>query len=315
MFDLPILIIKHPASDINFYNDILTRFTNKQSCQGGANALQQLDAKQVHLVVIESDLGDMSGLEVAEVIRTIETASDHFTYIILIDTLSSHHSDESFAEIVDALLPRDRKHNLGQAVMVGCRLSGQINSIQQTNKRLSKSNLELQKGQLLDPTTGLGNQRFAQQSIKDVIRQIESRGGAACVVLLSIENFRPLLDKYDERIKDEYIVAVTDKLLRLVRPMDIVTYYQAGVFALILLQSDIKDCSAESYQRIFNGLNERSVATAAGYLDINLAMSICASNADFGAPDPEKLLDTAFKNLDKARHSNSIAVEHLSPAA
>ena len=61
--------------------------------------------------------------------------------------------------------------------------------------------------------------------------------------------------------------AVSDRLGHLVRPLDVVTYFDTGIFALILNQPTIEHCTAACYQRIYDGLRLRSFSTRAGFLD------------------------------------------------
>ncbi|MFT7688931.1 MAG: sigma-B regulation protein RsbU (phosphoserine phosphatase), partial [Candidatus Azotimanducaceae bacterium] len=112
---------------------------------------------------------------------------------------------------------------------------------------------------------------------------------------------------------DELIVSVSEKLQHLIRPMDIVTYYGPGKFALVLLQPSIEHCTAECYKRIFDGVRLKSYKTAAGFLPANIAMSLCASHAENGPPNPQLLIESAQKHSELAYQSNAIYVHHLTP--
>ncbi|MFT5212085.1 MAG: diguanylate cyclase (GGDEF)-like protein [Flavobacterium sp.] len=310
MHNLPIVTIKKPDTSTDIYDDLLSRFEDKQYCSGGVDGLQKLEAAPAHVVIIEADTEDLSGLEIAEAIREIDDESKHFSYIILIGDNSDEDLNES---CIDAHIPFVKIDKLSLMVAIGCRLSHQINSLQALNSDLNTSNKILQKGQLLDPLTGLGNRRYAEQSLRDAIRQIESRGGAVCFLLVSVHNYQETIDQYDEKIADELIVSVSEKIQHLVRPMDIVTYYGPGEFALVLLQPTIEHCTADCYKRIFDGVRLKRYQTAAGFLPANIAMSLCASHADNGPPNPQLLIESAQKNSETAFQSDTIFVHHLTP--
>ena len=198
-------------------------------------------------------------------------------------------------------------------VAIGCRLSNQINSLQDLNKELNTSNQILQKGQLLDPLTGLGNRRYAEQILSDSIRQIESRGGAVCFLLISVHNHQETIDSYDENIANELIVSISEKIQHLIRPMDIVTYYGPREFALVLLQPSIEHCKADCYKRIFDGVRLKSYQTAVEFLPANIAISLRASHAENGPPNPQILIESAQRNSEAAFQSDAIYVHHLTP--
>jgi diguanylate cyclase (GGDEF)-like protein len=176
---------------------------------------------------------------------------------------------------------------------------------------LTEEREHLLRGQLLDSLTGLGNRRLAEQSLRDAIRHVESRGGAACLLMISVGNYDEVLASHDETIANELIIAVAERIGSLVRPMDVTTYFAPATFAVILIQPSIDQCTAACYQRIFDGVGLKSYKTSVGFQAVNIAMSICATHAEAGAPDPEKMITVARCNLETALSNQSIVVEHL----
>jgi diguanylate cyclase (GGDEF)-like protein len=171
----------------------------------------------------------------------------------------------------------------------------------------------LRKGQLLDPLTGLGNRGYAEQALNDTIRQVESRGGAACIVMISVHNYEEVKEAYDTSIAGELIVNVSERIQRLVRPLDVVTYFSPGLFALVLIQPNIEQCTAECYERIFDGVRLKSYTTTAGFQPVSIGMSICAATADTGAPTMDNMIKFATKELDESVRTESIMVHHIIP--
>jgi len=312
MNDFPIVTIKNSSTPQVIYDDLMLSYSNITYCTGGVDGLQILEQSPAHVVIIESETDDLSGLEIAEAIREIDDDANHFTYIIIVGDLPI---EDLVKYGIDAHIPLNRMHSLTHLISVGCRLANQIKSLQEINKDLRNSNQILQKGQLLDPLTGLGNRRYAEQILQDSIRQIESRGGAVCFLLISVHNFEETIEKYDGKIADQLIVSISEKIQHLIRPMDIVTYYGPGQFALVLLQPTIEHCTAECYQRIFDGVRLKSYKTSAGFLPANIAMSLCASHAENGPPNPQRLIESAQENSEVAFQNDAIYVHHLTPVA
>ena len=264
------------------------------------------------VIIIEAELDDMTGLELAEAIKDIDAERNHFSYTLLLEKTGSKAVQIELAIHVDGWCPVKDEIMIQRMTLAGARISEQINGLSARNSLLQSQCDALQYGQLLDPLTGLGNKQYAEQILKDSIRQVESRGGAVCFLMLSINNYQELFDKHDKRIAYELVVAVSKRIRRLVRPMDIVTYFEEGKFAVILLQPTLEQCTAECYQRIYDGVRLKSFQTALGFLTPDIAMSICASEAETGPPNMETLIDTAKHNLNQANISNQVVVSHLS---
>jgi diguanylate cyclase (GGDEF)-like protein len=314
MFDHQIIIVRHPDSDPTPYERALAKFSRLKIATSAVDALQFLEDSPAHVAIVETQCADMSGIEIAEAIRDIDEDANHFTYICLVGDEIEEALTQAAVETVDLHI-KQADTTLTAITLAGQRIAGRINALGALNVELREKNFELQKGQLLDPLTGLGNMRMAEQSLDDSIRQIESRGGAVCVLILAVTNLNDVIAQYDQRIGDELIQAVAEKIKHLVRPLDIVTYIEDGRFAMILLQPSIEHCTAECYQRIYDGVRLKTFKTAAGFVSADIAMSICASHAENGPPAPETLLNGAATGLFEAVRNSKVVVNHLTPAA
>lgn len=307
-----IVVVSKPNADVTLYRNALSLFNNKKIYYSAFEALQWLEENPGSVIIIEAELDDMTGLELAEAIKDIDAERNHFSYTLLLEKTGSKAVQIELAIHVDGWCPVKDEIMIQRMTLAGARISEQINGLSARNSLLQSQCDALQYGQLLDPLTGLGNKQYAEQILKDSIRQVESRGGAVCFLMLSINNYQELFDKHDKRIAYELVVAVSKRIRRLVRPMDIVTYFEEGKFAVILLQPTLEQCTAECYQRIYDGVRLKSFQTALGFLTPDIAMSICASEAETGPPNMETLIDTAKHNLNQANISNQVVVSHLS---
>ncbi|MBV1877126.1 MAG: diguanylate cyclase [Pseudomonadales bacterium] len=314
MFEVPIVIIKKTTTDEKFFATLLAAFPDKRYYSSGIQALQSLEQNPAALAVIESETEDMEGIEIAEAIRDIDAEASQFTYIVIYGGEPTPMLEHAFSLYVDANIPATLPHTLSQVVAAGCRLSKEIGTIKNHNLQLQASNQELEHSQLLDPLTGLGNRKYAELCLRDSIRQIESRGGAVCVLVISILNLPAIVKRYDNQIGKNLVVAIGEKITNLVRPLDLVSYYKPYHFVLVLTQPNIENCTAACYQRIYEGIKLKSFPTAAGFLNADIAMSICASHAEHGAPDPDHLMKIAEQHLELSQQQENIYVHHLTPA-
>lgn len=314
MFDSPVVVVKGEQSVVDFFDDNLKKFINSRVCSGAVNTLQLLEDSPASVVITDTHVGDMSGLELAEAIRDIDEERGHYTYIILIGAVGHDTvQQESFHKAVDALTGTKRVDVLEHLALAGARISSRINELKEDNDALHHLCTDLRKGQLLDPLTGMGNREYADQALNDTIRQIESRGGAVCLVMISVHNYEEVKAAYDTKIAGELIVSISERIQSLVRPLDVVTYFSPGHFALVLMQPTIEQCTADCYTRIFDGVRLKSYTTTAGYQPVTIGMSICAATADAGPPNQDKMIDIVMNNLDESVRTESIMVHHIKP--
>ncbi|MCZ6501131.1 MAG: diguanylate cyclase [Gammaproteobacteria bacterium] len=313
MFDLPIVVVKGGDSILDFFDHELIKFTNNRVCYGAVNALQVLEDAPASVVITEVDVGDMTGIELAEAIRDVDSESDHYTYVILIGAVNHRMvENDIFHENIDVITGTKRVDILNHLTLAGGRISKQLTSLMVSQTALQRLCNDLRKGQLLDPLTGLGNRNFAEQALHDSIRQIESRGGAVCFLMISMLNYESVKESYDTTIAGELVVSVSEKIQALVRPLDVVTYYAPGQFALILMQPSIEQCTAECYQRIYEGVKLKSYSTSVGFQSVDIAMSVCAGGAESGAPNENLMIATAIENLDASFAKDCIMMKHIS---
>jgi len=314
MFDLPIVVVKGSAPTLDFFGKDLLKFSNNRVCFGAVNALQILEDEPAAVVITEMDVDDMSGIELAEAIRDIDAERNHFTYIIPFGAVNQERVQQNeFHAAIDAFTGTRRPDVLEHLTLAGARISQQINELNESNAALQSLCNDLRKGQLLDPLTGLGNRELADNALHDTIRQVESRGGAVCLVMISVANYEEVKLNYDTSVAGELVVAISQRIQNLVRPLDVVTYFSPGLFSLILMQPTIEQCTASCYERIFDGIRLKSYTTTAGYQPVSIGMSICAATTEAGAPSQQMMIDIATKNLDQSVRTESIVVHHIKP--
>jgi len=315
MFDPPVVVVvKGGNSILDFLDDGLMKISNNRVCFGAVNALQVLEDAPANVVIMEMDAVEMTGFELAEAIRDIDEERNHFTYLILVGAMDHERVLlDDFHQVIDAVTGTKRVDVIEHLTLAGARISLQMNALHASNDSLQHLCNNLRKGQLLNPLTGLGNREYAEQALNSTIRQVESRGGAACIVMISVHNYEEVKETYDTSIADELIVKVSERIQRLVRPLDVVSYFSPGLFALVVIQPNIEQCTAESYNRIFDGLRLKSYTTKAGFQSVSIGMSICAATAETGAPTMDNMIKFARKELDESVRTESIMVHHIIP--
>jgi len=83
--------------------------------------------------------------------------------------------------------------------------------------------------------------------------------------MLAITNFNDVVQSHNQHIADELVIAVSEKINHLVRPLVIVSYCEDGQFTLILVQPNIENCTTECYGRLYDGVGLKSYGASAGF--------------------------------------------------
>lgn len=310
----PILLVSPVASSIA-YEAILRRnnFLNIAHCSDAVSALQYLEKNPAHVIVSEVEMSDMDGFELTNHLREIERTEQRFSYVILVTKQPVHNKVElSWQSKVDAIISREvLPFRLVPQIMSGERIASQMNRLLSENHELSQRCNQLEVGQLLDPLTGLGNRKQAVKGLEDTIRQIEARGGAVCLLMISVRNLLEIEQSHNEQIVEELITGLASKIRRLVRPLDIVTYFGSGLFAVIMQHNQLHDCTPESYQRIFNGVSLKHFPTKAGFINPKVVIGACGASAETGPPKVDVIIQTATANLDESDRTGEMCVTVL----
>ena len=138
MFDLPVVLVKGQNSNLDFFDDVLIKFTNCLVYSGAVNALQALEDAPANVVIMETDVDEMTGIELAEAIRDIDEDRNHFTYIILIGAINPEQvRKDSFHLIIDAVTGTKRADVMEHLALAGAPTMG--NMIKFTTKELDES--------------------------------------------------------------------------------------------------------------------------------------------------------------------------------
>ena len=288
-------------------------FFNVQFCKGSFDAMQFLENNPTQILLMAWHMEDLDKLELAAHVKEMDNELIRYTYIILYASESPDDDiKKAFGNSIDGFLLKQNLHSQLPYMMYAAEsITNEFDRLLNVVHDLDMECKSLKSGQLVDPLTGLGNHRQAVQSLSDTIRQIESRGGAVCFLLIEVVNYPQVLEEHSVVVANELMIAVSKRLQQLVRPLDVVTYFENGRFAVILLQPSIEQCTPDCYRRIFDGIRLKSYMTPAGYISISIGMSISASEALTGQPEPDVIIRLAEDNLARSITTGEIQVTFL----
>jgi PleD family two-component response regulator len=310
--DIPILVV----DDAKFSSAIIAKalrsggFSNVRFTNNPLQALRSAEKRPAQILIADWLMPSMDGLELTRRIKKIDESIDHFTYVMLLTARDDIQAmNEAFQEGVDDFLNKaNLRGQLLPRVFSAQRIAERQNELIRTNRLLRKKVRELTTTDLVDPVTGLGNMKFTLERIRDVTREVDARGGAACLLLVGINNLDVIESQYDRPVVDELMSGISAKMRQLVRPLDVVTRPEANMFAVSMLQPSIENCTSSSFRRIFDNLYMHSFKTSEGFIPVVVGVSLVAADPLTGLPDPKTFMRTGFEALSRSYETGVIIV-------
>jgi len=316
--DIPILVI----DDAKFSSAIIAKvlraggFNNVRFTNNPLEALRSIEKRPAQIIIADWLMPAMDGLELTGKVKKLDEANNHHTYVMLMTARDEFEAlQTAFDAGVDDFLNKAHiRTQLLPRIVAASKITERHNNLMKTNRHLQRKVKELQTTDLVDPVTGLGNLKFTMERLEATLTESETRGGAACLLLVGLNNLDVIRNQYDSSSIDELLSGISAKIRHLVRPLDIVTHPETNVFAVTTLQDNLDNCTSQSFRRIFDSLYMHSFRTSQGYIPVVVGVSITAADASTGHPRAKEFLEFAYQGLSKSFETGIISVRLFDPA-
>ncbi|MCI2422338.1 diguanylate cyclase [Saccharopolyspora sp. K220] len=155
------------------------------------------------------------------------------------------------------------------------------------------SNTHLEHLALHDPLTGLANRTLFRNRLQHELAQLDGQEGAVAVLVIDLDELKPINDTYGHAAGDHVILAAADELLGVARPADTVARIGGDEFAIVRLATDAQ--AAEHFRdHIAQRLRaEREI----GQWRLKIRGSVGLATTTDPATPPEVLLHDADRNM------------------
>ncbi len=308
--DVPILVV----DDAKFSSAIIAKalraggFNNVRFTNNPMQALRSIEKRPADIVIADWLMPHMDGVELTRRIKKLDEAHEHFTYTLL---LTSRDDPEPLQAALrcgvdDFINKAHLRTQLHLRVMAARHVAKRHNDLLRSNRLLRRKIREMQTTDLVDPVTGLGNVKYTLERLGDALRQAETRGGAACMLLVGIKNLDVVTAQYEKAVVEELMAGLGNRIQSLVRPLDVVTHPEPNVFAIVTLQETLEHCGVDSFRRLFDNLYMRSFKTSEGYIPVVVGVSVYAADESTGFPSPKGFMERAYRGLKQSYESGSI---------
>jgi diguanylate cyclase (GGDEF)-like protein len=177
------------------------------------------------------------------------------------------------------------------------RLRGALAELAAANERLDAAHSRALELARTDALTGAANRRHVDEALRDML---SASGPVLGVLLLDIDGFKDINDRYGHRVGDEVLIELVARLRAAVRPEDVVARWGGEEFLLL--------CRTERHERV-RVLGERvrtavaatAFRTTVGELPITVSVGAVTSLGFGQAADA--LIDAADAALLAAKRA------------
>jgi diguanylate cyclase (GGDEF)-like protein len=281
-----------------------------------SSALEALNLQELRpasVVLADWMMPEINGLELTNRIRQLDEMTQHYTYVILLTGREGENVlGEAFENGVDDFINKASMHEqLVPRIYAADRLCNTLQRLLQENYLLTQNISSLEQRNLVDPLTGLGNTRLLQQRLHDSLRQLGSRGGALCYLLIGLQEAGELREQYGESFHSELLHGVARRLQQHVRPLDVLTRLDDSHFGLITLMENLQECAPNSFKRLHEGLNLKAFKTSEGFISLKAGISLVAMDASALPLTAEDIINKALQLLPESYNSGRINTSRL----
>jgi diguanylate cyclase (GGDEF)-like protein len=152
-----------------------------------------------------------------------------------------------------------------------------------------------------DPLTGLYNRRFFQQMLQLESERCATSGEPMAVVILDLDHFKHINDRYGHPAGDAVLVQVADRLRQSVRTGDVVARFGGEEFVCLLPDTD-EEAALDLAERLRGVLRHTPITAGPGQaIAVTASVGFAATDAKRPAVDPAHLIAQADRALYGAK--------------
>jgi diguanylate cyclase (GGDEF)-like protein/PAS domain S-box-containing protein len=119
-------------------------------------------------------------------------------------------------------------------------LTRTLDKLESSQKEITRQNQELQILATRDPLSGALNRRSFFEGFQSLLAESREDGSSICCVMVDIDHFKSVNDRYGHAVGDSAIKWVASILSRHSRPNDLVGRYGGEEFCLVLSGTDLR---------------------------------------------------------------------------
>ena len=177
-------------------------------------------------------------------------------------------------------------------------------------KRLSQDKQSMSRSLLKDALTGLCNRKGFDQAIQAELARFKRQSIPFGLVFLDIDHFKQVNDTFGHQVGDRVLKAVSSRIARSLRELDIPCRYGGEEFALILPGLTATEAYAAA-ERVRTLIETIPAGELSGPKQVTVSLGVCSTHIveDRQNITPEKLVKWADLALYEAKNRGRNRVE------
>ncbi len=245
----------------------------------GAEALQQIEQIKPDLIVLDVQMPGMDGYEVCKRLKENETTA---SIPVVFLTASSSNEDE------------ERGLEIGATDFIRKPISPQIVRTRVSNiLNLQSATRQLELLASTDPLTGAYNRRHFMETGNSELLRSKRYNHAFSVLMLDIDHFKSVNDKYGHNIGDEALIQTVRVIEETLRGEDTLGRLGGEEFAVLLPETDVSQAGLLA-DRIRVAIDKIVIETDTYALTFTMSIGATELRED------DKHLDDLLKRADEA---------------
>jgi diguanylate cyclase (GGDEF)-like protein len=167
-----------------------------------------------------------------------------------------------------------------------------------------------------DPLTGVSNRRRFLELFTVEFERAQRYGGELSCVMLDLDHFKVINDRYGHAIGDRVLVAAAEAFRRSLRTADVIARWGGEEFALLLPQTNLPGAQAVA-ERCRRALEEAVIPTDDGQVLVTVSVGV-ATLPGAALESPDSLMRSADEALYEAKsrgRNRVVSVLPLAPSA
>ncbi len=298
MDDLKVLVVEDSKVTMKVLCNYLARMgVVPLTADSGALAIDLYHREKPDVILLDAQLPDIDGFDVALKIRAMEKIED-WTAIIFLTSMTKDEDLERGIEVGgdDYLLKPISEVVLKAKLKAMLRLVEMQRALVHVTEQLNEANAKLQRLSATDGLTGIANRRMYDELAIREWRRCERMKKPLALVMIDVDHFKLFNDKYGHQVGDECLKAIAAQVGKAApRATDLAARYGGEEFILVLGETDTDGAKwiANRLRQQVSDLKIPHYATSSRHVTISCGVAAVI-------PEGKYSLDVLLKSADHA---------------
>ncbi|MCS6860187.1 MAG: sensor domain-containing diguanylate cyclase [Abditibacteriales bacterium] len=143
---------------------------------------------------------------------------------------------------------------------------------------------QLQKQAVTDSLTGLANHGYFYRRLREEVHRAKRYQSPLSVLLIDVDNFKQMNDRYGHRTGDAVLQALASLLLTQLRDSDVVARYGGEEFGVLLPHTDLEPARVTA-ERLCETIRQTPIPRRRGCLHVSVSIGVASLPSHAQSPD------------------------------